>query len=159
MIWEVDIARMLDIAGRGFVPGAAKMGTLCVRPAVDRLEAAQQVFLRQQLIQRLSKLMPSLMPPNRPTEADRTTVLVMTAAGIRQEDIARAPLARNSRSGIWRGQPGQTALVHTCRAESPPSSRSLDRPYRSPCPTRGLNGLGQQDRAERPPRFSGIHRG
>jgi hypothetical protein len=27
-------------------------------------------------------------PPYQPTEADRTTVLVMTAAGIRQEDIA-----------------------------------------------------------------------
>src|ERR1700752_2493288 len=27
-------------------------------------------------------------PPCRPTEADRTTVLVMTAAGIKQEDIA-----------------------------------------------------------------------
>jgi hypothetical protein len=27
-------------------------------------------------------------PPYRPTESDRTTVLVMTAAGMRQEDIA-----------------------------------------------------------------------
>jgi uncharacterized membrane protein len=61
MLWNVDIARELNTLGTGILAGALLMSTLGLRPAAAMLEAAQQVFLRQQLIQRLSKLMPPFM--------------------------------------------------------------------------------------------------
>jgi uncharacterized membrane protein len=56
-----DIARQLNILWTGILAGAFLMSTLGLRPATCMLEATQQVFLRQQLIQTLSKLMPPLM--------------------------------------------------------------------------------------------------
>ena len=61
MLSYVTIARQLNILGTGILAGAFLMSTLGLRPAAGMLEAAQQVFLRQQLFQRLSKLMPPLM--------------------------------------------------------------------------------------------------
>lgn len=51
-------AATLSILGTGIVAGAFVMGTLAVRPAAAALDPAPHLVLRQQLIRRLSKIMP-----------------------------------------------------------------------------------------------------
>jgi uncharacterized membrane protein len=55
------IARSIDVFATGLVAGVFLMGSFAVHPAAARLDASSHVLLRQQLIQRLSKLMPPLM--------------------------------------------------------------------------------------------------
>ena len=55
------ITQAADIFGAGLVAGAFVMGSLAVHPAAARLAALPHVFLRQELIRRLSRWMPPFM--------------------------------------------------------------------------------------------------
>lgn len=55
------IAQAADIFGAGLVAGAFFMGTFAVHPAAARLDASPHIVLRQELIRRLSKVLPPFM--------------------------------------------------------------------------------------------------
>jgi hypothetical protein len=61
LYYYVDIARKLNTLGTGILAGALLMSTLALRRVAAMLDTAQQVFLQQRLIERLSKLMPPFM--------------------------------------------------------------------------------------------------
>jgi uncharacterized membrane protein len=58
---EMCIAQSADIFGAGLVAGVFFMGTFAVHPAAGRLDTVAHLRLRQELIRRLSKFMPSIM--------------------------------------------------------------------------------------------------
>jgi uncharacterized membrane protein len=55
------IAQSIDVFATGLVAGVFLMGSFAVHPAAARLDASSHFLFRQQLIHRLSKLMPPLM--------------------------------------------------------------------------------------------------
>ena len=57
----MGVAQSIDVFATGLVAGVFLMGSFAVHPAAARLDASSHFLLRQQLIHRLSKLMPPLM--------------------------------------------------------------------------------------------------
>jgi len=55
------VARFIDVFATGLVAGAFLTGSFALHPAAATLDAPSHLLLRQQLIHRLSKLMPPLM--------------------------------------------------------------------------------------------------
>jgi len=55
------IAQSIDVFATGIVAGVFVMGSFAVHPAAARLDPLSHLFLRQQLIYRLSKFMPPVM--------------------------------------------------------------------------------------------------
>lgn len=55
------IAQTVDIFATGLVAGALVISRLAIQPAAERLDPSAHLVFRQQLIHRLSKLMPPLM--------------------------------------------------------------------------------------------------
>ena len=55
------IVQSIDVFATGLVSGVFLTGSFAVHPAAAGLDASSHFLLRQQLIQRLSKLMPPLM--------------------------------------------------------------------------------------------------